>query len=138
MSCHKSTVFTCAVASAFLLILVPSIHGTPTGAPAAACKDMTPLHGYPPQTSASPFKTEIPVGVSTQYTLVMDLSLMNDTIFIIALKCIVVRVDGRPREAGTTILICWGYFQRYIIQQRNAPHVNFTIAKCERVPSLIK
>ncbi|XP_046651993.1 putative defense protein [Daphnia pulicaria] len=62
MSCHKSTVFTCAVASAFLLILVPSIHGTPTGAPAAACKDMTPQHGEVPQTSASPFKTEIPVG----------------------------------------------------------------------------
>ncbi|XP_046452902.1 putative defense protein [Daphnia pulex] len=70
MSCQKSTVFTCAVASAFLLILVlPSIHGTPTGAPAAACKDMTPQHGYTPQTSASPFKTEIPVG---EYVLMDD------------------------------------------------------------------
>jgi hypothetical protein len=33
------------------------VSGTPTGAPAAACSTMTPDHGFPPQTSASPYVT---------------------------------------------------------------------------------
>nr|CAH0100361.1 unnamed protein product [Daphnia galeata] len=69
MSCHKKIVFSCAVVSVLLLSILVPIHGISTGAPAAACKDMTPEHGELPQTTTSPFKTEIPVGA---YVLMDD------------------------------------------------------------------
>jgi hypothetical protein len=74
MSCQKKIVFSCAVVSVLLLSILVPIHGISTGAPAAACKDMTPGHGELPQTTTSPFKTEIPVGVSTNKFIPISLS----------------------------------------------------------------
>lgn len=60
-----ATLSAIVVGALWILILAPvdQIHGTPTGAPIAACETMTPAHGYDAQNSASPFKTEIPTGV---------------------------------------------------------------------------
>ena len=66
MSHHRASFIASAVVSAlWVLILAPvdQIHGTPLGAPIAACESMTPGHGYDAQNSTSPFKTEIPAGV---------------------------------------------------------------------------
>ena len=69
MSQHRasSLISASAVVSAlWILILAPvdQIHGTPSGAPIAACESMTPEHGYNVQNTTSPFKTEIPAGVN--------------------------------------------------------------------------
>lgn len=64
-SSQKAT-FTCAVASALVLILVPihQIQGFPNGAPPTACATMIPGHGVGGQQSASPFMTELLDGVN--------------------------------------------------------------------------
>lgn len=59
--------FTCALVAAFWLLMVApidQIHGSPSGAPTAACESMTPGHGYDAQSNSSPFNTEIPAGVN--------------------------------------------------------------------------
>ncbi|KAK4009015.1 putative defense protein 3 isoform X1 [Daphnia magna] len=58
--------FTCALVAAFWLLMVApidQIHGSPSGAPTAACESMTPGHGYDAQSNSSPFNTEIPAGM---------------------------------------------------------------------------
>ncbi|KAI9554352.1 hypothetical protein GHT06_019624 [Daphnia sinensis] len=69
LSCHQRIMFTCVVFSVFTLLALPIANASPNGAPTAACESMTPQHGYEPQTSASPFQTEIPVG---EYVLMDD------------------------------------------------------------------
>ena len=69
MSHHRASSFISAsavVSALWILILAPvdQIHGTPSGAPIAACESMTPGHGFDVQNTTSPFKTEIPAGVN--------------------------------------------------------------------------
>ncbi|XP_057375817.2 putative defense protein [Daphnia carinata] len=68
-SCHQRKMFTCVIVSVFTLLVVPIANASPDGAPTQACGSMTPQHGEVPQTSTSPFQTEIPVGA---YVLMDD------------------------------------------------------------------
>ncbi|XP_046452897.1 putative defense protein 3 [Daphnia pulex] len=84
MSYSKRAAFTCAAVSVVLVLVLAPIHliqGFPNGAPTTACASMTPGHGPSPQTSASPFMTELLDGE----TVVMDGS---------------VRVELRPQLNG--------------------------------------
>lgn len=76
---HLST-FTLAVVATLLLIMAPTeILGSPSGAPTAACADMTPQHGFAPQSSSAPFRTELPmVSVTNDNVVRLELRSHND------------------------------------------------------------